>query len=215
MATVEPMRPQQQLQLQGIPWNTYVLLRELPENEHVRMIYDRGDLEMMSPSRRHEQFASLIDRLIGFWALDLNIDIASCRTMTVKREDLERGLEPDNCYYVQNEPLVRTKGELDFSVDPPPDLAIEIDVTRTTLGKMSIYAVFGVPEVWRYDGKKLTVYHHTTEGQYHPRDESGCFPRFPVVEAARLLAQAGVESEMGLVRAFRAWVRANGPSPQE
>ena len=95
----------------------------------------------------------LIGLLLHAWTLERDIDIQSCRTVTFKREDLQRGLEPDNCYYVANEARVRSKTELDLTLDPPPDLAIEIDLGGGRMRKLAIYAAFGVPEVWWFDGR--------------------------------------------------------------
>jgi len=207
MATVESRPPAEHALLHGVPWGSYVALRELPENDHVRMTYDHGDLEIMSPSRRHQKFASLIGTLIEIWAIELDVDLDSCRTMTFNREDLDRGLEPDNCYYIQNEPLVRAKVEIDFAVDPPPDLAVEIDLTRKSLDKMAIYAAFGVPEVWRFDGRELTVHRLGPDAQYQPQETSLCLPAFPLAQAERTLGRIGTASDTALARSFRDWVR--------
>ncbi len=157
MSTVENIPLEQRFLLHGVSWRIYQDLRDAPENEHVRMTYQGGDLEMMAPSKSHEQYASLIDRLLHVWTLERGIDIQSCRTMTCKREDLRRGFEPDNCYYVANEALVRNHPELDLTVDPPPDLAVEVDLSGKGRDKLAVYAAFGVPEVWWFDGRRLQV----------------------------------------------------------
>jgi Uma2 family endonuclease len=195
--------------LRGISWAAYLALRAAPENYHVRMTYDQGTLEMMSPSRRHEKFAVLIDCMIRVWSEELNIDLESCRTMTCRREDLERGLEPDNCYYVQHAAAMRAKEELDFSIDPPPELAVEIDITRRALDKLDLYAALGVPEVWRYDGRELRVYRLGPEGRYEPSSTSVALPGFPVGEVQRILTHSTAIGEIELTRSFRNWVRAN------
>lgn len=213
MATVEQVRqtatfpPVQHIVLRGVPWQTYVALRDIPENWHVRMTYDGGVLEMMSPGKRHENHAELLGALVRAFAEELDIDIQGCRTMTFKREDLEKGLEPDNCYYIQHEAQVRAKDEIDFSADPPPDLAIEIDVTTKSVGKMPIYAAFRVPEVWRYDGDRLEVLTLAASGEYEPRGESIALAGLPLAEVERILKKGRTASEIKLVRAFRRWVR--------
>jgi Uma2 family endonuclease len=141
-------------------------LRNLPENDGLRMTYDRGRLEIMSPSPRHEGFAHILGRLTDAWTEELNIPILGLRTMTCKREDIERGFEPDNCYYVRNEPRMWDKTDVDFLVDPPPDLALEIEITRGLVGKMAIYESFGVPELWQFDGRKLQVVELAEDGHY-------------------------------------------------
>jgi Uma2 family endonuclease len=176
------------------------------ENLHIRMTYNQGQLEMMAPSKRHEHFGYFLGRLIDVWTEERNIDVQSCRTMTFKREDLQRGLEPDNCYYIAHESAIRNKDELDFTVDPPPDLAIEIDLGGSAMDKLEIYAAFRVPEVWRWDGKKLMVNVLTTRGTYRKSDRSKAFPFLPVAEFAGFLAPTKL-SEMKLLRSFRVWVR--------
>ena len=207
MSTVERVPAEQRFVLHGISWQTYLNLRELPENEHVHMTYDQGELEMMSPSRTHEQYASLIALLIHAWAEERNLDIQNCRTMTFKREDLQHGLEPDNCYYVANELVVRSKPEVDLTIDPPPDLAIEIDLYSGKFDKLALYAAFGVPEVWRFDGRALHVFVLGPDGRYQQQPSSVSFPGLPPAEIERVLAKLGTASETALVRSFRDWVR--------
>ena len=207
-AVSHPQAPPRFL-LHGVSWETYVALRDAPENYHVRMTYDRGELEMMSPSKPHEHFAELLDRLIHTWTEELDLDIVSCRTMTCRREDLKRGFEPDNCYYVEHEAQMRAKKELDLSTDPPPDLAIEVEVSRGGRGKLKLYEAFGVPEAWRYKGKAIQVYQFGPDGRYATQPTSRVFPGFPFAEAERVLSQIGTASETALVKAFRRWVRDN------
>ena len=177
------------------------------------MTYDEGVLEMMSPSALHEHWSDLIGRLIGVWTLELSIDIMSCGSMTVSRKDLQKGFEPDKCYYVEHEPQMRrslprtARAELDFKVDPPPDLAIEVDVSRSSVGKRKLYAAFGVPEVWRYDGQRLEVLTLGPEQGYLPSAKSLCFPGIPLDEMTRILGRMNTESETVLVRSFRDHVR--------
>ena len=209
MATAEQVQNGQRVLLHGVPWKTYIALRDVRESRNVRMTYDRGELEMMSPSKRHEICAHLLGRLIETWAEELDIDIQSCRAMTCRREDLARGFEPDNSYYVKNEPQVWQKLELDLSVDPPPDLAIEIDLSGETLKKMPLCAAFGVPELWRYDGRTLEVFKLGPEGQYLPQTASVSFPQLPLSEVQRLMSQVGEVRENALIRSFRTWTREN------
>jgi Uma2 family endonuclease len=213
MTTVELPASPQRFALRGISWGVYQELRSVPEMYNVRMTFDGGRLEMMSPSALHERFSRLVDRLIYTWTEEQDIDIASLGTMTVRREDLQKGFEPDNCYYVRHESLMREKAELDFSVDPPPDLAVEVDVSRSSAGKLALYAAVGVPEVWRYDGQRIEVYTLGPEQRYSAGAASVCFPGFPLDEAARVLARWSAESERALVGSFREFVRREGLSP--
>ncbi len=208
MATVERIRSERRFVLRGVSWQTYSALRDAPGNDNVRMTYDRGVLEMMSPSRLHERFGYVIGRLIDVWTLELGIPIQSCGSMTCRREDLARGFEPDRCYYVENEPLVWNRETLDLSVDPPPDLAVEIDLTRSAVAKTPLYAAFAVPEIWCFDGQDLRVYLLGPDGNYSPSDRSRCFPQLPPSRVEDCARQAAGSHETELIRSFQEWIRA-------
>jgi Uma2 family endonuclease len=138
---------------------------------------------------------------------ELNIPLQSGGSTTFDREDLDRALEPDECYYLKNEPAVRDKDEIDLSVDPPPDLAVEIDISRSSLNRMGIYAAMGVPEVWRYDGETLRVYLRQADGTCLESERSQNFPFLPLASVAAFLKRRYEMNETQLVRAFRTWVR--------
>jgi Uma2 family endonuclease len=188
-------------------WQTYVTLRDEDENRHVRMTYDRGRLELMSPTMSHERLGYLSGRCIDAWTEEREIPIRSCRSTTFRREDLDRGLEPDNCYYIAHEAAMRGKEEVDLPIDPPPDLAIEVDVHSSSLDRMSIYAALGVPEVWRWSREVLSVHTLTEKGQYLAARESCALPRFPFEQVTSLLERRSTTSETLLIREFREWVR--------
>ena len=149
---------EQRVVLHNISWNTYErLLADHENNSAPRLTYDRGELEIMSPSPEHEKVNRRIAQLVLAVAEELNIEAEDLGSTTFRREDLERGFEPDSCFYIQNEEQVRGKDRLDLAVDPPPDLVIEIDITSPSFSKLPIYAQIGVPEVWRYDGERMTI----------------------------------------------------------
>jgi Uma2 family endonuclease len=197
---------EQRFRLSSIPWEGYVAIRDGLGERPVRVTYDRGELEIMSPSNRHENRKKLLGRLIEALTEEMGIDIYSSGSMTFQREDLLRGLEPDECYWVENEPNVRGRDDLDLEKDPPPDLALEVEITRSALDRMSIYAALGVPEVWRWDGKTLIAHVRTTRGTYRKSDRSKAFPFLPLSEFAGFLEPTKL-SETQLLRSFRAWVR--------
>src|SRR5438132_7530835 len=147
------------LVLTGADWRTYSrLLRVFAERPSVRLTYDRGDLEIMSPLPEHESDADMLGRFVVVLTEELGLPIKAGRSTTFRRRGLRRGLEPDNSYWIANEPRVRGKRRINLRIDPPPDLAIEVDVTSSSLNRMGIYAVLAVPEVWRLDGPVLTFY---------------------------------------------------------
>ena len=137
---------------------------------------------------------------------ELGLEIYSLGSTTWSREDLKRGLEPDECYYIQSEARVRGKTRIDLTIDPPPDLAIEIDITSPSLDRLSIYASLGVPEVWRFDGTQLWIYVLQPDG-YGIQDRSTVLP---VLDRTKLLDILGRRTQLGenaLIRELRRWVR--------
>ena len=131
--------------LHNVPWQTYEALRNEAENRNVRMTYDHGWLQLTCPSKLHERLGALLARLIEVWTEEAGIEVQNCRCVTLRRPEQQRGLEPDNCFYIEHEPQVRGRDELDLDYDPTPDLAVEIDLTSSSLSRMSIYASVGVP----------------------------------------------------------------------
>jgi len=143
--------------LRQISWPTFeALLADLGDHR-ARIAYDQGTLEIMSPSPKHERLKKLLARLIETFTEELDIDILSCGSTTLKSVLKEKGVEPDECYSVQNEGVVRDKDEIDLEVDPPPDLAVEVEVTKSSLDRRGICAALRIPELWVHDQKKLQV----------------------------------------------------------
>jgi len=195
--------------IKNISWQTYeALLKDVEEQPGIRLTYDRGMLEIMSPLAPHERNKELIGRFVPVLTEEQNIEICSLGSLTCKREDLARGLEPDQCYYIQNEAIVRAKEEIDLNFDPPPDLAIEIDITSSSINRLSIYAALGVPEVWRYDGSDLIIY-ELEGGEYQECECSPIFPQITPFQIMRFLELRKTTGETTLIRLFREWVRNN------
>lgn len=207
LAVEHPRQVTGRVVLRGVSWQFYEdALRELAD-QHIFLTYDRGDLEIMAPSQYHEWHKTLLARFIEIMTLELDIPVVSGGSTTFRREDLERGLEPDECYYVQSESRVRDSREVDLTRDPPPDLAIEMDYTHHSLDRLSIYAALGVPEVWRYDVTRLEVLLLQKNGKYTRSDRSAAFPFLPMSEVQRFLDLRATTDETSLVRQFRDWAK--------
>ncbi len=145
--------------LHNTSWETYErLMKERGENRVPRFVYDRGELEIMSPSTEHESIAYYIGLLVAVFAEEAGVDLYGAGSTTFDREDLERGFEPDACFYVRNAERVRGKPRIDLRLDPPPDLLIEVDITSPSLDKFPIYARVSIPEIWRHDGERLAIF---------------------------------------------------------
>jgi Uma2 family endonuclease len=194
--------------LRGVSWSTYeALLADLGEHRG-RIAYDQGLLEIMSPSQSHEGLKRLIGRLVEMLSLELGIEILSTSSLTLKRPKLLKAVEADESYYIQNEARVRHK-EIDLAVDPPPDLAIEVEVSRSAIDRLGIYAALRVPEVWRHDGTSLKVLVLQGDGSYGQSDQSRAFPMLSVDEFARFLEMRSTFSENQVVIGFRDWIRTH------
>ena len=190
MATAQETQ-EQRILLRNASWGTYERLLEEREGRTPRLTYDRGVLEIMSPlTLRHEEPGENIRLLIRAVAEERGVDLRAAGSMTLKREDIEAGVEPDSSFYIGSEPLVRGKEEVDLSTDPPPDLVIEVDITNSSLDKLPVYARFGVPEVWRYAGGKLEI-RVLVGGRYAESAESLVLPGVRADELTRLLEESG------------------------
>ena len=197
---------EQRLRLSCIPWKAYVAFTDMLGDRPIRVTYDRGEMEIMSPSNRHENRKTVLGRLIEALTEELEIDIASGGSTTYRREALERGLKPDESYWIEHELVVRGREDIDLETDPPPDLVLEIEISRSALDRMSIYAALGVPEVWRWDGESLTINLLTKRGTYRQSNRSKAFAFLPLGEFAHFLDKTQL-SETQLLRSFRDWVR--------
>src|SRR5262249_8953494 len=150
---------------------------------------------------------TLIGALIDILAIELNIPIVHLGSTTFRRKDLRKGLEPDECFYIQHELQMRGKDEVNLKKEPPPDLVVEVDITHHPIDRAAIYATLGVPEIWRYDGRGLQALQLGKDGQYHKIEKSLAFPFLRPAELERFLAMR-YAGETAMMRAFRDWVRA-------
>ncbi|MEJ7590173.1 MAG: Uma2 family endonuclease [Planctomycetaceae bacterium] len=187
--------------LDGVSWQTYSAL--VGESEHAggRMTYDQGSLEIMSPLMPHESGKRLLGRMIEMFTLLRGIDIRSSASTTFRRTDLKRGFEADESYYIQFAAHIRNKREIDLSIDPPPDLVVEVEMARSSIDKLRLFASMGVPEFWRYDGNTLWI-GSLQKDRYVETRFSYVLPEFPVELTGELLDQRFDVSETVLIRQF-------------
>ena len=194
--------------LRNISWQTYrSLIHDLEQEPALRLTYDHGTLEIRMPLDPHETFKKLLGRLIEAATEELGLEIRSLGSRTCDREDLAKGLEPDQCYYIQNEAQVRGVEQIDLAQFPPPDLAVEVDITSSSLNRFSIYAALKVPEVWRYSGRSLTIY-VLQLGDYTESDRSIALPLLKAKDVGRFLEPQLTVGENTLMKQFRQWVRS-------
>jgi Uma2 family endonuclease len=211
MSTVSPPI-EQRFMLYGVDWKEYGrFLRAFGHRPGVRLTYDRGCLEIMTLSFEHESLARLLDRLVVTLSEELQLPMTGGRSTTFRRRKRKRGLEPDDCYWMANEPLVRGKDRIDLRTDPPPDLALEIDITHSSLNRLAIYAALRMPEVWRLENQVVVCYLLGSDGHYAASPSSRAFPGLDPRELSLFLALRGQMDENSIVRQFRAWVRQRFP----
>jgi Uma2 family endonuclease len=187
--------------LQGVSWQTYKSLRRSEQNNHLRMTYDQGALAIMSPYKPHGKIASLLALMIYEWTRWRQIEIESGRDLTCDREDMEKGLEPDLCYWIANQPRIHGKDELDFRFDPVPDIALEVDISRSSISKLPIYAALKVPEVWIWNNG-IQVLHLDSEGGCQATAESREVPGFPLQLASDFIQRRSSVGENALMDEF-------------
>lgn len=191
--------------LHGLTWQAYQqILNALPQSRSARLTYDRGTLEITMPLESHEFASEMIGLFIRILVEEMNLQLKSMRSTTLDREDLDRGAEPDNAYYIQNQPKVSGR-YVDLSVDPPPDLVVEVDITHTDIDKNRLYAAMGVPEFWRYDGQVWRIY-QLQDRAYIECDRSPTFPIVSEEDLYQFLEQA-LQEEIKAGKAFRELIK--------
>jgi Uma2 family endonuclease len=190
-----------------VSWETYErLLGDDEERRIPRMTYDHGVLELVTPSKPHEVDAATITRFVDIVAAVLGIPIQSTASTTFRRQDLERGFEPDASFYIQNEPRVRNRRQVDLTVDPPPDVVLEMEMSRSALDKLPLFASMGIPEVWRCDGQRVTILRLEQDG-YRESSSSRSLPVLTSEDLTRFLAESRTMLSPDWFQAVSDWAR--------
>lgn len=196
---------QQHIVLDGMSWGFYERLLEDIGDRPIRVTFFEGTIEIMSPLFKHEIVKGAISRLIETLALDLGINLLPAGSTTFRRRDKSAGLEPDECYYLKNAAAVRGMERFDPKKFPPPDLAIEVDITSRSIPRQPIYAALGVPELWRFDGKNLEVMILGKNG-YMSADSSIAFPFLKMSQFSQFVHRLLKEDSVIVLKDFRQWV---------
>lgn len=184
-------------------WEEYErLLDDLAGRPGVRVTYDSGRLEIMSPSPEHEEYKDLILRIVHVAAEELGVPLETRGSTTWKRRSDQHGLEPDTCFYIANAHRIVGKRALDLESDPAPDVAVEIDLTTESISKLPIYASLGVPEVWRYDGKKARFFALADDG-YREVAECRLLSGFSAEVLTEVLAASRTSGQTAALTTFR------------
>jgi Uma2 family endonuclease len=198
--------PGQRVLLRNVSWDEFeTILEELGEKRTARVAYNRGMLEIMTPLPEHERSKENISDFIKILLEEFDIEFLPLGSTTFKNQLMLQGVEPDNCFYIQNEALIRGKDRIDLNIEPPPDLVLEIDVTSRT--NIDIYQTLGVPELWRFENGKLQI-NVLQDGIYVETEFSPYFPNIPLLQVIpEYLKKLKTESRNKTMREFRAWVQ--------
>ena len=198
--------PGHQVLIENVSWSELEqILAELGEQRSRRLSYSNGSLEIMTPLAEHEDSKAFISDFVRIILEELGQEYRNLGSTTFKREDMAQAVEPDECFYIQNEAIARGKKRIDLNLMPPPDLVIEIDITNRT--RFNNYELLGVPELWRYDGTNLEI-NILTSGKYSLSDQSLQFPQLPIKQVIPQYLEAGqTQGKVATMNQFRSWVR--------
>ncbi|MCP9495915.1 MAG: Uma2 family endonuclease [Pyrinomonadaceae bacterium MAG19_C2-C3] len=206
-AVVENLPAGSLVVLPDISWDEYEeLLEQIGETRSVRLSYCDGTLQIMVTSSEHENYAWFIGSLLNALRLRLRINMRFFGAPTMRKEKRRKGLEPDACFYVQSADLIGNRMHLDFGVDPPPDIAVEIDIHHGSISKFPIYAALGISEIWRYDGEQLRI-HLLTGDEYVLTTASQALPMLTADHLTELLTRLREDGELNTILAFDEWLQ--------
>lgn len=199
--------PSQHITLQGVSWGTYhALLQDMGDHRAARLAYDQGTLEIIMPSDLHEVLNRLLDRIITALTEELDLKIKAYGSTTLEREDLEKGVEPDSCYYIQNADQISSR-RLNLRTDPPPDLVVEVDISSSSQRRFTLYQQLQIPEVWQYTQRRGLVFYQLVDGAYVERGFSPTFPQVSSQMLMEFLQMAPGEDDNAVVKSLRRWIR--------
>jgi Uma2 family endonuclease len=206
---------EQRVVLNRVSWETYErLLAENTDASSPRFTYDQGVLEIMTLSSRHEEFTEAMAAVAELVAEERGVEFINLGSTTFRRQDLQRGLEPDKCFYLQNVERIRGKEEIDLFVDPPPDLAIEVEITSPAVSKIPIYALLGVPEVWLADVRGVRIL-DLTAGEYQSSEQSEVLPPLSESVLSDFLEQSKTMTTLAWRKMVRSWARERSTQGSE
>lgn len=208
--TTVPNVPLQHFVLDGVNWEEFIRISDALGTRPLRLAYDGNRMEFMTKSHLHERRKKLLGQLVERLSDELDIPRISGGEMTIRHGGVQRGMEPDQCYWIQHAEKIADIDEWDAAIHPPPDLAIEIDVAHSSVDRQAISARLGIPELWRFDGQRLQALVLNDSGEYDDVTHSLAFPFLNVADLTPFLMREGGGTETQIMRAFADWVREQG-----
>ncbi|MCA9159309.1 MAG: Uma2 family endonuclease [Planctomycetales bacterium] len=215
MSTVERvvhLDGEQRTLIRDVSYGFYKQFCDAIGEQSIRLSFIDGMLEIMVTKNPHEFYKTVLAKLIEATVLEGNIPVRSGGNMTFQRDDLEKGFEPDECWWIAHEAQVRGRSEFDFKIDPAPDLAVEIEMSRSLVNRISIYAAIGVAEIWRFDGNNLQFCQLQPDGSYQDCSSSLSFPFLSPADLLPYLAIGDDRDETTRIRQYIQWLREQGHS---
>jgi Uma2 family endonuclease len=207
LEAINQLPPDTLLIRHDVPWEEYEeILDQVGEATWLRISYDDGTLQIMTVGSKHEKYATFIESLVGAVRLRLRLNILFFGSSTMRKAKKRKGTEPDACFYVQTAAALGRRLDLDFAVDPPPDVVVEVDLHSDSISKFPIYAGLGVPEIWLYDGRDLTI-HLLESEQYVPATQSNALPLLSGPLLTKYLTAMREEGEFETILAFDEWLQ--------
>lgn len=193
--------------LDGVSWNEYeMFLEDFKKKRGWRLAYDEGKLEIMPPLMEHETPAVSVDMLVRAFCEHFDLTLESAGSTTFRRELRKKGVEPDDCFYIQSAGKIIGKVKsLDPKNYPAPDIAFEVDITHSSLDKFPIYAALGVPEIWIYDGETVSFYQLKAKN-YHQIAHSRALPLLSAEKLTGFLKISRTKGQTFALKSFRGWL---------
>ena len=207
-ALVEQLPCDAILVLHNVTWDDYEdLLAEVGEARGLRISFNDGTLTVMTLSSEHEKYALFINRLIFTLSFRLRIEVLFFGSATMRKREKSKGNEPDACFYVQTAGAIGNRIHLNFAVDPPPDVVVEVDIHHDSRDNYPIYAALEVPEIWRFDGQEMTIY-HLQEDDYVLAEASRALPMLNCQVLTEYVSRMPKDGEFNAILAFDEWLQS-------
>lgn len=197
VSLIEAMPAGAVVTLDGVTWD---------DSPRARLAYDHGRLEIMSPSLKHEGIARLFPHLLMALAEGCRLNFRSFGSVTMYNRKKQRGLEPDDCFYFHSALKTSRRKHFDASVDPPPELAIEVDVISSSINKFPIFAATGTAELWRYEREKVRFY-CLVGREYTEIPQSNLFPFLTAADVSKFHRKGEIDGGVPMLKAFRRWIQ--------
>jgi Uma2 family endonuclease len=204
---LEPVDTDERFVIDSVDWRTYEKFLAAVGERRIFLTYDGESLEFMSPSRLHEFWGRWLGLLLNVMAQEWRVPIRGFGSATWRSKKSKRGLEADNCFYIQNIKAVLGKRDIDLRRDPPPDLAIEIDISPSAVDRMEVYAALAIGELWCFDGVLLRFFRLGADKEYHPCSASPTFPFFAGKGILELSEKCLEVDDIEAMSLMRHWVR--------